>query len=194
MDHISSWFQTALLPDRWSVAGVSCNALTVWHVFVLQQTENPYLCGGPCDRDAAASLLAFCSHDYASGKKLYTGPLARAALLKHITRKLASAEWTEIHAAVTDYLSTCSRVPGHKSPAAVSGAASSGRKAAAPLCWVLVDFLCHGNPAALSDAWDTPYAVAKCLFDARRDVSGDDDTLESSDEEKRFDAFLEKNP
>jgi hypothetical protein len=57
---------------------------------------------------------------------------------------------------------------------------------------VLVDFLAAGNPDGIEAAWDTPYATACCLFDARRDTDGKDDTLETLDESKRFDAYIER--
>jgi hypothetical protein len=53
--------------------------------------------------------------------------------------------------------------------------------------WILVSWL---NAGDMETAWNTPYAVARCLFDARRDVSGEDDTLESLEEEARFDAIV----
>jgi hypothetical protein len=64
------------------------------------------------------------------------------------------------------------------------------RKAAAPLGWVLADHLSGGDPGRLAAAWDCPYAAARCLFDARRDIRGEDDSLESRAEEERFDAYV----
>lgn len=188
MDHVSTWFQAALLPERWNVAGVSCGVLSVWHAFAMSETGNPYRSGGACDRDAAAALLSFCSLDYAGGKRLFAQPLHRARVVSSINRKLKAAEWTDIHAAICDYVDTCTRTPGHKQREAVKGQPQA-RSVAAPICWVLVDFLSRGDPQKIEAAWNTPYAVARCLFDARRDISGEDDSLESVEEEIRFDAY-----
>lgn len=181
-----------MLPDRWSVAGVSCTALSVWHVFALHSEGNPYVAGGSCDRDAAAGLLLFASLNHADGKRLFSAPLFRARQMRHIMRKLKRAEWSDIDAAVNDYLSACSRVPGHKQVVSKGAKGSQSRQCAAPICWALVDFLSAGNPDKIESAWNTPYTVAKCLFDARRDVSGEDDTLETLEEEIRFDAYQAK--
>lgn len=191
MDYVSSWFQAALLPDRWNVAGVSCSALTVWHVFALEQMNNPYFTCSPCDRDAAASLLMFCSSDYRDGKRLFQQPLFRSRRMSEITGKLKASKWTDIHAAITDYVSTCSRTPSHRQLVSGGKSGVKPRKVVAPICWALVDFLSAGNPSKINEAWDTPYAVAKCMFDAHRDINGDDDSLESQTEERNTDAILE---
>lgn len=188
MDHVSSWFQAAVVPDRWNVAGVSCGVLSVWHVFVLQQTENPYYCGGALDRDAAAALLAYCSNDYDGGKRMFSSPLFRASVLKRTNAVLKKQDWEETHAAIRDYLSTCTRVPGHKQVVSSSKGAVT-KHACAPMCWVLVDFLSNGDPSKVNTAWNTPYQTARCMFDARRDIKGEDDSLETPEEEKRFDEF-----
>lgn len=193
MDHVSTWFQASLIPDRWDVAGVKCRALSVWHVFALGQTGNPYLCGGGCDRDAAASLLAFCSMNHADGKRLYSQPLFRTRIVKRINRKLKRAMWNGIHEAITDYLSACWRTPGHKHVVSDGKGACKSRSCAAPICWCLVEFLSRGDASKIESAWDTPYAVARCLFDAHRDIMGEDDTLESLEEEIRIDAYIAAN-
>lgn len=167
---------------------MSCGVLSVWHVFALHSESNQYVAGGSCDRDAAAGLLLFASLDYAQGRRLFSAPLFRARQMRRIMRRLKRAEWTDIDAAVCDYLAACSRVPGHKQVVS-SAKGTASRQCAAPICWALVDFLSAGNPDKICSAWNTPYAVAKCLFDARRDISGDDDTLETQEEEIRFDAY-----
>lgn len=191
MQHVASWFQAALLPARWRVAGVTCSALSVWHVYVLRETGNAYLTGQPPDRDAAAALLLYCSRGYLAGRRLFTAPLYRRRAVLRIARKLRRQDWPSIDAAVCDYLETCGRVPGHKEPAGVPGKASARpRRASAPLPWALVDSLSRGDPRAFAAAWDTPFSVARCLFDARRDLAGEVDTLESAEEEARFDEYL----
>lgn len=193
MDHVSTWLQAALLPDRWNVAGVSCGALSVWHVFVLQQTANPYYIGTPTDRDAATALLMYCSQDYASGKRMFSAAFHRARTRHKVTRVIQRQEWPVIDADVTAYIESCTRTPGHKQPVAMPGERSSARRSAAsPLCWVLVDFLSRGSPEKIEAAWNTPYSVARCMFDARRDIQGDDETLETADEEIRFDEYQKR--
>lgn len=191
MDHVSTWFQASLLPERWDVAGVKCRALSVWHVFALHHEGNPYVCGGDVTRDNAASLLLCCTLNHARGKELFYKPFFRTKMIKRIAKKIMRVSIVDIDESIRDYLASCSRVPGHKE--IERKGKSPVRQCAAPICWALVDFLCDGNPDKIEAAWDTPYAVAKCLFDAHRDIAGEDDTLESPEEEIRIDAYIAAN-
>jgi len=193
MEHVSTWFQASLLPERWNVAGVKCRALSVWHVFALQHEGNPYVCGGDVTRDNAASLLLCCTLNHARGKELFYKPFFRSRMIRRITKKIMRVSIVEIDDAIRDYLASCSRVPGHKQVVSNGKGGGKSRSCAAPICWALVDFLCNGNPDKIEQAWDTPYSVAKCLFDAHRDIAGEDDTLESLEEEIRIDAYLAAN-
>jgi len=186
MRHVSTWLQAAVLPPLWNVCGVRCRALSLWHAFVLSQTGNPYLFGQPCDRDAACSLLLWCSRGYAEGARLFRAPYARRRAVRRIARRLARMDWGEADRAVCDYLAGCMRTPGHKRKEP-KNKGQAPRLVAAPMEWVLADAL--GGTAA---AWDTPYAVARCRFDARRDAAGEDESLESLEEEARFDAYIER--
>jgi hypothetical protein len=61
----------------------------------------------------------------------------------------------------------------------------------APIEWVLVDFLSHGNPDRIDAAWNTPIAVARCLFDAHRDATGEAASLISEADEERIDRKIQ---
>lgn len=192
MDHVSSWLQAALLPRVWDVCGVRCSSLTVWHSFILGEVGNPYAvpCRAP-DRDAATQMLLICSHDHAGAVRVFTDPGYRARATAAIVRQVRRHTWEQIDAAVTEYIDACRRVPAHKSKDPPKGAPPP-RMACAPIEWVLVDAIAGGNPEAIEAAWNTPYAVARCIFDARRDIHGEDDSLETRDEERRFDEYAEK--
>jgi hypothetical protein len=186
MQHVPSWLQAALVPDRWNVAGVSCGVLTVWHHFALGCSGNAYLWGGETDHDAAAELLLYCSGDYAAGKRLFAQPFYRARRMRRIDRILRRRQWQEIDAACRYYVRSCLRTPQHVQIVSTSNGAPP-KPAKAPLAWVLVQFLCAGNPAQIRAAWNTPYATAQCLFDAHRDITGECDSLEDADQERRMD-------
>ncbi|HAX91572.1 MAG TPA: hypothetical protein DCY07_05100 [Rhodospirillaceae bacterium] len=189
--YISPWFQASMLPDRWNVAGVSCPSLSVWHVFALTSLGNPYFCDSSrLDRNAAASLLLYATRTHAEGKMLNLRPNYRIKALRAMHKALERREWLDVHAAVSDYVANCTRAPGHKKPVSDGKGKGESRSAAAPFGWVLVDFLASGNPDRIEAAWNTPYAVACCLFDAHRDILGQDSTLETVEESERFDAYL----
>lgn len=191
MEHVSSWLQAAALPEWWNVCGVKCRPLTVWHVHVLSQIGNAYLRAEPADREAAAEMLLFASRNHADGARLFWQPRYRARAAFFVGVKIMRrGAWADIDRACMDYVSSSLRTPGHKEPQRPAGDAGSSRSVAAPLPWVLVADMSRGNPDAVEAAWDTPYSVARCLFDAARDAAGDDDTLETQDEEIRFDAYV----
>ena len=197
MQHVSSWFQSAVLPRRWRIAGVSCGALSVWHHYALSNLGNAYVCGMGTDRDDATGLLALCSRDYAAGAAVFQFPADLAKMIRKTARVVEKTPWKALDAACYDYVATCCRVPQHTEPPIHVGPGgkvlpSTSKKCASPLHWALVSFLCQGRPDLLEAAWNTPYATARCLFDSTRDVEGKTETLESEEEEQRIDAWLEK--
>jgi hypothetical protein len=136
----------------------------------------------------------YCSLDHAQGKRLFVSPLFRDKVRRRVARVISRGEWSAIDAAIMDYLQACMRAPGHKLPqASQTKGQPSRRSASSPLCWVLVDFLSRGDVTRIESAWNTPYATARCLFDACRDMAGEDDTLESAEEERRFDQWAERS-
>jgi len=191
MRHVPSWLQCAALPDRWNVAGVSCRALSVWHHFALGAVGNPYLWGGEPDKNDAAELILFCSMDYSHGKRLFSHPAFRDVQAYRVGRKLRRVPFEAVDAACRDYVKSCLRTPQHvRVVASTNGAVTKPAKS--PLDWVLVQFLCAGNPDKIEAAWNTPYATAQCLFDAHRDIAGECDSLEDMEQERRYDEMEEK--
>jgi len=193
MRHVSTWLQAALLPAEWDVCGVRCASLSVWHWYALTEAGNAYVCRAPADRDAAAELLLYASGGVCEGRRLYTHPFYRARRRKAVVGRLRALPWEQIDAAASEYVEACLRVPAHKgAPQTISGGkpGPAPRRACAPMAWILVECLSAGNPERIDAAWNTPFAVARCLFDARRDIRGEDDSLESPEEEARFDAYI----
>ncbi len=188
--HVSTWLQAALVPRKWDVCGVLCPALSVWHQFVLTEMGSAYFRDTLTDRDAATELLVYCSGDYRHGRRLFSDPRYRGAVTRRVARAVKRhREWPEVDAAVLEYLETCLRTPGHKTPVATMDSGPS-KALAAPLGFVLVDYFSRGNAHAVEAAWNLPFSLAKSLFDAGRDVRGEDETLESREDEVRFDAFV----
>jgi len=186
MEHLSSWLQASLLPPKWDVCGVICDATSVWHVFILASLGNAYYVGGEVTKDSAAELLLFCSRSHKNGARMFVDQRYRSKNIKRIHRYLSEKSMDEINVAIDDYMSACLRVPQHKKPETKSGGSST---AAAPVEYVLVDsFISMG----LEQAWDMPYAMARCLLDARRNILGHDDTLESTEEERRYDEIIKR--
>jgi hypothetical protein len=189
--YVSPWLQAALLPELYKVCGVKCRPLSVWHVFALASTGNAYIADDPTrmDREAARELLLYCGNNHKEGSRLYSSEEYRNQEKKAVSRLVDKMEWLDVHSACMRYVTDCRRAPTHKEPVSDGKTASAGRKAGAPLGWILVDFLSSGNPDKIEAAWDTPHAVACCLFDAHRNINGQDDTLASVEEEIRWDSY-----
>jgi len=175
-DWISPWWQAALLPYKWDVCGVAVPSLSVWHTFALENIGNRYLCGGPCDRDDAAGLLMFAQHDMAGGRRLMQ-PNAinyRKRQASRIYKRLKKAEWSEVHAACLEYVETCTRAVSRWNKQD-----QTSKPAGVPYQWHLVKCMCFGNvnEKSLADAWNMPYPVARCIYDAYAESKGDDSLM-----------------
>lgn len=55
---------------------------------------------------------------------------------------------------------------------------------------MIESMLSIGAAHDIDAAWNMPYSTAQCLFDTHRDATGEDDSLETLDEERRFDAMI----
>lgn len=166
---ISPWWQAACLPERWDVCGISVPPLSVWHTFALESFGNRYMVGGQIDLDDAAGLLLVASHDYQGGKRLLLEPLYRQRRIRGVQRILARLKWETVHDACTEYVETCTRTARRWRK--MDG---GGKQSAVPYQWHLVHLLARGAPGAIEAAWNTPFAVARCLYDAFAETQGDD--------------------
>jgi hypothetical protein len=151
-----------------------------------------YVCGGGMpDKDAASEVLMYAMGGVDHGNKLYNDPSYREQCRKRVNRHLFGRHWKRIDAAVFEYVNECLRTPGHKEREKRPDG-SKVKHASAPREWVVVEYIFQMNGGDIEAAWDAPYAQSICLFDAGRDVRGDDDTLISEADEKRIDAKLER--
>jgi hypothetical protein len=188
--YITPWWQAALLPDRWDICGIEVRALSVWHLYALENLNNAYVCGGPTDRDAAASLILICQRDMAELRALYVRPHARARALVKIHKTLKPLKWNELDAACTDYCLTCMRVPEHLKPGK-PGDNPVGKFLSAPIAFHLVLCLCAQYQKTETEAWNIPYSRARCLYDTWREATGDE-SLASGGTQRRTDEALER--
>lgn len=189
--YVSPWLQAALLPKMFDVCGLLCRPLSVWHAYILRTVGNRYVTGGAAvDSDAAAEVLMYAAQDYAGGHRLYHDARYRDRHRKRVVKAMKRHEWPRINAAILDYLGTCSRTPNHTEKLPKKGEAKA-KPVAAPTEWVMVEYLSGGDPTRIEAAWNAPYVVARCLLDARRNVSGEDDSLISERDEERIDIKIE---
>lgn len=184
--YITPWWQAALLPDRWDICGVEVRAMSVWHLYALENLNNVYVCGGIHDRDAAASLLLICGRDMGQTRSLYLRPHARAKTLAAIHKTVKPIPWDELDAACTDYCLTCMRVPEHLRPVDCSG-----KPLKAPYQWHIVLCLCDQYNMTIDQAWNLPYAKARCTFDVYQESRGDE-SLASETIQRHTDEALER--
>jgi len=169
LDWVSPWWQAACLPKRWDVCGVSVPSLSVWHTFALENLGNGYLCGGRGDMDDAACLLLIASGDMAEGRKLVdvSRPLYRQRQQHSMFRRLSKLEPADVAAACGEYAETCMREARRWKKKDGGGVV-----AGAPYQFHVVHALCAGYQMGLDDAWNTSYAYARMLYDARAEANG----------------------
>lgn len=168
---VSPWWQAALLPDSWQICGERVLSLSVWHTFALESVGNHYLCGGPCDRDDASGLLVICRLNHANGRRLLADSYFRKDQLVKACSIVAMHDWVQVDAECVDYVARCTRTVSRWH------GKESGRPAAVPYQWHLLSLISGNDPAKFEAAWDCPYAVARCLFDAHAEANGDTSLL-----------------
>jgi hypothetical protein len=166
VSYVSPWWQALNLPDRWDVAGVVVPSLTVWHSLALSQIGNAYAFDLPANRDDAAGLLVVCSHTMDEYRGLLFNRRRLSRALARVHRKVRGVEWSRLDAACREYVSGCTRHMLRVSD-------DKGSPAVAPHEWHLVRVLCDTYHMSLPEAWGTPYALARCLYDVHAEANGD---------------------
>ena len=169
--NVSEWWQSLIVPDRWSVCGVSVRALSVWHLFALEQTENAFVIGGEITMDDVAGLLLICQTDYESGRSLFTRPHATRRRTAKIYRKLKRLTTDQAIGTALDYFASCTETPERWTEE------KKGRGIAAPLCHHIVLCLCSQFNFAHVEAWNHRYCDARCMMEAWREREGDTSLL-----------------
>jgi hypothetical protein len=184
--YVSPWMQACLLPRKWDVCGIVCPPLSLWHHYILRRNGNRYLAGVPgTDRDAATEVLMYASGGIEHGRRLYLEKFYRTQIRNRIAAAVRKADWEDVDAAVCEYVCECIRIPSHKR--AVSKDGGAVKFASAPSEWILAEYAAGGDPARMDAAWDSPYAMTVCMYDARRSASGEDESLIDEDREEVID-------
>ena len=172
---VSPYWQAINLRRRCDVGGVNVRALSVWHVFALEQLGNAFLVGGEISMDDVAALLIIAS------------PLIMRRAMLRFRRKIIRADlpledWTAL---CTDYISAYLRVPRRWKKN------SSGKAAGVQYQYHIVRVLCASYQMRLVEAWDTPLAYARCLYDAWAEGEQGDDSCMRPEHERIDDAMFE---
>jgi hypothetical protein len=167
VSYVSPWWQALNLPDRWDVAGVVVPSLTVWHSLALAQSGNAYLCGGEVTKNDAAGLLLICGMDMDGYRRLAADLRQMDRTLYRMYRRLVRVPWGQLDAACGDYVRACTRCM--RRVASKDG----GHDAVAPHEWHLVRVLCRTYGMNLTEAWGTPYALARAYYDTDAEANGD---------------------
>lgn len=182
--NISEWWQALVLPQRWSVAGVSVRALSVWHLHALEQSGNRFVVGGHVTMDDVASLLLICRTDYESGRALFLDDRRVRRESKRIFHKLKKHSDEQAIGMAFDYFATCTNSPDRWS------GDSKGRPLAAPLSRHIVLCLCDCYGFDYAEAWNHAYTDARCMYETWRETQGDDALV--TEEQRRLIAEAER--
>ncbi len=186
--YISPWMQACLLPRLFDVAGYTCTPLSVWHSYILRSSGNRYFKRGePVDSDAATEVLMYIQGDIRHARRLFIDPHYRDKARRKVYRRIKRRGFDAAHNAIAEYIDACMRTPSHQVTIKPGKNAPKTKPAAAPTEWILAEHIAAGNPDRLDAAWNTPYIVAQCMFDAGRNIRGEDDSLISEDKEREHD-------
>lgn len=165
--NVSEWWQALVLPERWSVCGVSVRALSVWHLYALEQTGNAFVNGGDITMNDVASLLLVCRTDYRSGRNLFVDP---AEVKCQSTKMFKALRGKKDHDAILeamDFFATCTESPRRWTDESKTNGIS------APACRHIV--LCLTNQYNFDHvaAWNHAYSDARCMYETWREREGD---------------------
>lgn len=146
-----------------TIAGVRLRAFSLYHAFVLEQTENPYVCGGrlPTVHDTALAL-AVC----ASSRRTGLGGLFRAffswwsIIAWHI--RLAFSSKTRTAHRLQEHISAYFHVPEMYRKASCGGTPSTS-KSGAPWQWNVATVVAGEVGIPWGDVWDMPICEVACI-------------------------------
>ena len=175
--YISPWWQAALIPPRWDVCGIKVNAISVWHMYALTNIENVYIVGGVPNRDAAAGLLMICGTDMAGCKALFHDARTSARAMRAVSKAIARVPWEDLDGACRDFVASCTRIPVVKVVVKRHGEDVDQKYFASPLHRLIVMCLCSQYRMTLDEAWNHPYADARCMFNVWRESEKGDDSI-----------------
>jgi hypothetical protein len=169
---VSPWWQVAALPDSWRVCGVKVPALSVWHVYALENIGNRYIVGkGEPDLDDVTSLLLVASRDMEHGKwLLYRDGYSFRRRFLMTVRMWLYLRRHGIEGMLEDcreYVDGCMRHGTRMS----KGGEGGGTPAGTPEPWAIVSMLIRAG-VDYHTAWNHPYSSGRAVMDAEDEHSG----------------------
>jgi hypothetical protein len=96
---------------------------------------------------------------------------AKAKAIRRILRTIWRIDDVTLYRACADYVLSCT----HTARRWQSNKEGGGL--AAPYQWHLVRTLCRDYRMTVDEAWSTPYAYARCLYDAAAEAGGDESLM-----------------
>jgi hypothetical protein len=161
-----------MLPARWDICGVVVPSLTLWHVFALDNIGCHYIDGGPVSKDDAACLLLIAGTDYESGRRLLavTNTRQRVLAMTRISRRLKRIALSDLHLACLNYVASCTRTIRRWRTNKQQETANNGPSNE---FFLVHNQLCRDYHMTPVEAWNTPYALARCYYDAGAIARGD---------------------
>lgn len=189
-DWISPYWQAALIPEKWDLCGFTVTPLSVWHTLALESVGNVYMMSdrSTVSMDDACSLILFATRDYKAGKALFEPQRERerARATRRIIKRLKGQDWDDIHAQCEYFVDSCTRSASRWQKSV------GGKVSGVFYQWSLVHVLSGGGDATkLETAWNTPFVVARCIFDAKAQYDGDDSVMSpaAQDMEDNWDEY-----
>ena len=167
-DWVSPWWQAACLPKLWDVCGIAVPSLSLWHMFALENIGNRFLVDGIPTMDDATSLLLFAQHNRQGGLHLLHSVGFKEWKERKTIRAIMKQDMADVFTSCASYVDTCIRSAQRWES---SGGTSSS--ASVPYQFHIVHTLCADYGMTVEEAWDTPYAYGRALFDAKAEANGD---------------------
>lgn len=160
--NVDAWL-TSLMVTPPVILGRRLRPFSLTHSFLLERAGNPFWVGGPRDAEHFFEAVDICAHDLESNRERIAGKVGWkfSRWVAKSFRKLNAREVETFARYMDDHLTCCPRE------------SSSGREMVSPWQFRLVVDLVR-NGFSESAAWNMPLNLARCYYDARAEMDGDD--------------------
>jgi hypothetical protein len=115
------------------------------------------------------TLIAFAQTDYAGGRRLILDAATMRRAVRRVARAVRKTDDITLANACTDYVVSCSHtVRRWAAKKQTISESNTGYQ------WTILAVLCRDYHMTVDQAWNTPYALARCLYDGASRAQGDD--------------------
>ena len=178
---VDAWL-TSLMVKPPVILGRRLKPFSLAHSLILDRLENPFWVGGKRGPEHFFEVLEVCANNLEGNRaRMYAKPRRFRRWVAAKFRKVKDADIDALNNYIVDHTACCAR----------ESSGGAGRDMASPWEFRVATYLIeYGFPE--ERAWNMPFNLARCYFDAREEMNGDE-TLVPFGEECAVDLITRAN-